>query len=399
MLLVLIFLTQPFATATAATIKYDIKDLEALEADGSYREFLEHALDVRPSDRSKHWREMQANMAVTFIKDAIIKKLYRPEILTVVEELSNRPGLKDDALFFMKRADYVLAYLKTCRDQAIELLSSKPELSSKKMASCRKSLWSIWNNTSQKDYYPDFVFALAKENYRMGEANSSWPIIEKALVHPDSQHHCADPAIALALFEKIKIPALEITDKQELKKTIQELAHPECLKVFANQIKAGMIAPSNTKKREFRDVAYRLLDAMDQLTQIEKDLYFTLFILDGPSIGPTFNQAWSNTEQLGQNHKRRDQLLDRLKTYDPLPDGIFTIANSKKTKVVMEFLSKNVPEYLEYYAETCLDFIEGKRPFPNGNPTVGCKQFFSNFEKIVPENNRILSRYYKNKIY
>ncbi|MCO4754768.1 MAG: hypothetical protein KC478_09800, partial [Bacteriovoracaceae bacterium] len=54
-------------TSLSATL-YDIKDLEVLESNKSYREFLDHALDIRPSDRKKQWTEMVNNMAVGFLK-------------------------------------------------------------------------------------------------------------------------------------------------------------------------------------------------------------------------------------------------------------------------------------------------------------------------------------------
>ena len=60
---------------------------------------------------------------------------------------------------------------------------------------------------------------------------------------------------------------------------------------------------------------------------------------------------------------------------DPLPDEIFALATPTKRKTLVKFMYKNLPEYFSLYAQSCLNYLKGKK-FKAGNPTFYCKEFF-----------------------
>ncbi len=135
--------------------------------------------------------------------------------------------------------------------------------------------------------------------------------------------------------------------------------------------------------------------AQNELTQEQRDLYLFVYILQTPSIGDTFNQAWSNLEMLGKDYERRMRLLKAVKRLDPLPDQLFSTFGHKKALVVTKHLAAHFPEYLDFYSRTCLNYIQGKDSFPRGNPTINCKDFYelSSKEKII--DNEFLKQYQK----
>ncbi len=66
---------------------YTMGDLEALERQKNYGEFLAHARDIRPSERGPVWVEMVAEMAEGFILSKISVRDFSPETLKEVEKL------------------------------------------------------------------------------------------------------------------------------------------------------------------------------------------------------------------------------------------------------------------------------------------------------------------------
>ena len=56
-----------------------------------------------------------------------------------------------------------------------------------------------------------------------------------------------------------------------------------------------------------------------------------------------------------------------------------------------------MPEYLDYYARTCLEYLEGKKVFPRGNPTLHCKELFKEAKGTPWIDPGLQARYLKFK--
>ena len=86
-------------------------------------------------------------------------------------------------------------------------------------------------------------------------------------------------------------------------------------------------------------------------------------------------------------------MLNNLNKIDPLPDELFAMPNLKKTKILLKLIQNNIPEYINHYATTCINFLTGATPFPNGNPTVSCQEFFKNYKEISNLDPSLIEKY------
>ena len=130
---------------------------------------------------------------------------------------------------------------------------------------------------------------------------------------------------------------------------------------------------------------FKILVAKRELREEDKDFYYVLFILNGPRVGKTFNLAWNRMKELGENFSRRQKVLQRLLKLDPLPDAVVGTSGSDKRKTLLEFFSHHFPEYFNHYSKVCLNYLEGKGSFPQGNPTVRCRDFFRYTDSLVSD--------------
>ena len=82
---------------------YTLEDLTILKKQKNYFEFLNHALDIRPSKRDKNWDKMVQDMAVGFISSITAKKQISKDHFLFIEKLLSWPSLKNDEFFIIKR--------------------------------------------------------------------------------------------------------------------------------------------------------------------------------------------------------------------------------------------------------------------------------------------------------
>ena len=73
-LLILISLPKSFAQVA----NYKMADLEYLESSKSYREFINHVYDIRPTQRTRQWKEMLLNMSTDFLEKNLKRKRFFP---------------------------------------------------------------------------------------------------------------------------------------------------------------------------------------------------------------------------------------------------------------------------------------------------------------------------------
>ena len=130
-----------------------------------------------------------------------------------------------------------------------------------------------------------------------------------------------------------------------------------------------------------REQSFKVLESRGEMTEVEKSAFLVSYILDGPKIGRLFNLAWNELKKIGNDHSYRQRVLSRMRKMDPLPGRFFHLIDPNKKRILLTQLDRNFPEYLDYYTKTCLDYLEGKRDFPTGNPTPNCQKIFA--DKIV----------------
>lgn len=114
----LLTLVAVLVCAPTPAAKYTMDDLRALAESGSWAELLEHAEDVRPSERKAEWKGLLEKAAVGHI-DSLLTQQKAGEALGASDAVRSRFGvLKDSKAFAEKRGAAGLAVHATCMDDA-----------------------------------------------------------------------------------------------------------------------------------------------------------------------------------------------------------------------------------------------------------------------------------------
>ncbi|MCB9062932.1 MAG: hypothetical protein H6622_15525 [Halobacteriovoraceae bacterium] len=340
-----------------------MKDLEILAKDGPYREFLEHAKDILPRNRTAQWRQMVRNVSTKYLEEIINKRDFSTKIQNLVEDLSTWPELKKELVFKDLRRDYVIAYLKNC-------FFINP-----KDIKCIQKFDSFWKESSTNALIAQKLVPIAQE-YMSEE--KTYEFIHLMANDDLSSLFCNRPDVRNLIMKKaFKIfndPQYDSRTSRD--KKLFSIANQRCWKVITQNMGQELF-DRYIKHSEF---SYILLKLNNMIDQKLKERFLTYYILQSPIQGEVFDESWNQIKKLGNNFEQRQEMLEYLKGIDPLPGKSFAIKNIEQRKNIIRFISQNMPEYLDYYARTCIEFMTGKRDFPNGNPTVECRDLFSSVE-------------------
>jgi hypothetical protein len=356
-----------FASTMVLGDTYSLTDLEVLTQEENFEEFLSHALDIRPSERQDAWKGMVSKMADGYSRQVLSKTLISQEQFKKIEHLYSWPSLKVDDVFRGQRHEIGQKYLRDC------LKLTQP---------CWSELQSFWE-ADQKD--PENAFKLAEMTLPIPEKPiATWTFLDVALKSPLSEFYCKKDFVLDAVWGKLEIDYIRLGVKGNFLKKIDETVHPDCLISFNQWALKKLFSPDKTIDRE---LAYQILDAQGKSNSQLKDFFYTVYLLENPSQGELFNYAWNRLGELSKSINRREDVLSKMKTLDPLPDEVFSSLDQNKKRVILNLFKNKFPEYLQLYTNQCLLFYGGKSSFPRGNPTVKCQDLMGteSAEKFVGE--------------
>lgn len=367
-LLFTLFLT--FTSPTAWAL-YSLVDLEVLTQEGNYEEFFAHALDVRPSERQDSWKGMVSKMGDGYGRLILSRSEITKPQFQKIEKLYAWPALRADDVFKLHRQDIGLRYLKVCLKQETP---------------CWGEVKNFWE-TDQKD--PEVAFKMAELTLNLPDKSvSTWSYLDVALKSPLSEFYCKKDFVLEAIWAKLEIDYIRLGTSGNFLKKIDETLHPDCLISFNQWTNKKLLKPDKSSERE---LAYQILDAQGKITPALTDFFYTIYLLENPSKGELFNYAWNRLSQLSKSVDRRDEVLKKIKTLDPLPDEIFSSLDESKKRAVLGHFKSHFPEYLYHYTDQCLLFYGGKSEFPNGNPTMKCQNFMeSDLAKSIVGADKVL---------
>jgi hypothetical protein len=340
-----------------ARAEYTLQDLEALAKEGSYKEFFEHALDVRPSERLESWKSMVTRMGDEIGRKVLENSEIERKDFLKIEELYTWPALKSDDVFKVRRQEIGINYFRKC------LKTENP-------------CWSDFKNFWEKDKEnPETAFKLAELALNKESSPvSTWNLLEVSLKSPLSEFYCKKDFVMNALWGKIEIDYIKLGTEGDLMKKIDQTVHPDCLPTLISEAKNRLNRPSRIQDRE---IAYQILKSQSKADEALTDFFFTVYLLDNPAQGELFNYSWNRIRELGGTITRRERVLKKLKSLDPLPDELFSSLDETKKRVVLKHFKTYFPEYLDFYTDQCIKFYSGKGSFPQGNPTIHCQRFMS----------------------
>ena len=375
---ILLFLLYPWFSQSS---RYTLKDLEILESQKNYEEFFLHARDIRPVERTHHWNQMVRHMAVSWIDFEFKKDVLDADSFQAVERVAHWPLLRQDRFFQHKWGNYAFRYFEKC----LELSKKK-----KMKGICQKKIDRFWGHSIKS---PEIGYKIVELILKYNIDLVVWKYLSTVLQDRQGIYYCDKPLVQKEVLKEFNHRFKLEKRSNILKKEIDALINPQCWNKMKIGFKKTLLQKNSPQNGPIEELLFTILNAKKELSEEETDYYLTLFILNGPHVGETFNRAWIRLKNLGQDFSRRQKVLKQLVQIDPLPDGVVGTSDRKKRETLLNLISLHFPEYFRYYANTCLNYVQGKGKFPYGNPTVRCRDFFrySKGKNII--SDQIYKRY------
>ena len=337
---------------------YALEDLEVLANEKSFSEFFIHAKDVVPSKRSSKWKSLVSTMSSSYLNRLMVVEITPMEFETT-QQISKWASLKEDEFFIEKYSKVAVRYFDQCFKLRGKLCGPivnkfvKTNTINKKLGVELANLMYI--NGIQKDLYP--------------------------LIRPMAQD-------TLGEFYCGKMPTSQII-LDDIYRSSGEIAkiHSDCLKTLK-----PLIVTSLTKANSplARYTSYTILEKSGTLSPLQKSVYLTGQLISSFTLDSSQTlQAFNELKKLSESAAQRERVMNQLKEMVPLPGKVFKL-RTKSSYAIISGLLRYMPEYLDFYATTCIDHLSGKKSTIGGNPATECHEFFelSKLMKIIPESKR-----------
>lgn len=325
---------------------YQMSDLEVLAAEKNAREFLNHALDIRPSERDKKWRELVSQMALLTVAEASRESPLELKSFDFIQNIANWPSLAQDDYFQLKRADYATTFFKQC-------------FARRSAQNCLERM-QAYQNSSRPN--PNLALLLIGELKKYLPTYSRTQLLMSITKGEFSQEFCARSEVQAELLALLLAKAYTATPKPQL------YADQACLTQLDKPLKEMLYSFEMNNAR----ASYEILRALDKLDASELDQFYTYYLLSSPATSELFNLAWNNLRALGSDYERRQLVLKKLKQLEPVPGRSFGDPDIRKRRTLTEAFLTHFPEYTDYYLKHCFTYLEGKGDYPRGNPTPYC---------------------------
>jgi hypothetical protein len=391
--LVLAYCLYSINSAFAVQPLYNLKDLEVLERDKNFEEFLLHVNDIRPSERDKHWREMYQSMAMGQIDYKIKTKDFTKPAFEQIEQISRNSALSKDEFFQLKRSIYAKKYFAECFKKT-EIVS-EAEKKSKDKNICESELNSFWY-FSKKD--ADTGLDLAGILESNASTLNRWPFYSPAVKDSIANFYCQKPNVQSAVIKKIYEESYNSDFDGHYKNLIERVVSDKCFDELIAPLKSTLSSINSSGLD--KEMAMNLLEAKGKLTSEEKDLYAILYLLDGPVVGDKMNIAWKKVEALTDNFQKRQKLLSEIKKLQVIPDKIFKDPNLPRHKAIINLFARNFPEYLDYYGTACVKFLKNDSLSTiNVSSSFQCSEFLKAAEANRSEKTSISSPWISDSVH
>lgn len=365
--------------ATATPQLYQLKDLEVLETEKSYREFFGHAKDVRPSQRNEVWQQMTVSMAMGLLNELKMTAGNIPSSdLKMVLKISKWATLENDEFFVKNRDLTLIPYFRYC-------------FTHRDFNQCYSELADFYKKNKTHE---EFGFALLKSlaqikgkeqptmDYLLNVKPGIWPFLTGLLKSPLSEFYCSQSPLKEAVEQKI-IKETYLNSNYN----ILDHFHPDCWKVIKKDFISILFNHTDPYTRK---KVYSVVKKYVRLGQTDKQTYAMLQLLSGIKLDAQETlEFWDELKKLAKNYKQREKIQKKLSTMIPLPGAVFA-GVTKQQKLIVKAISTYFPEYIDSYATTCLDHFTGVKQTPGGNPARHCHELFrlSKNLDILPQGKK-----------
>jgi hypothetical protein len=345
--------------AIGSSSRYKIVDLQILEEEGNYFEYLQHALDVRPSKRNDLWRKMTSHMGESYLKALLQLKIIEPDQMSFVDEIYQWPILNQNEFVQKYRGQLGQKYFKQC-------------FASKETSICTKGLVKFWAKKPQPILQgPKFAALLPKDK---NSIELVWSFYAPLATSKRSEFYCSDDNFKTPILNRLRAETHRKNRISDLGLSVQKLIHKNCYQLIQKEL--AQILKSNDVSDWQEILALRLTNKFDEKDIVLQKWLIRLY-LENPAPSDQLNYAWNLLDKLSQKYVERIKVLDFLKSLDHLSDGIFALEDQSKRNILIEHLHQNFPEYMDHYAKTCVSYLSGEKKFKKGNPTINCHKLFT----------------------
>ncbi len=352
---------------------YALKDLEVLERDKNFDEFLNHVNDIRPSERQKLWRDMYQSMAIEMIDTKTRGRDFSLKSFQQVESVARSSTMLNDEFYQLKRALFAQKFFKECYAQSSLTSPAGPDLT---LVTCDNELQSFWT-FSRKD--PDIGLALAELIEKHPSRLSSWQFYQRAINDSVAPIYCERPHVQKAIIKKLTLETFDPKFKGDYKALTNGLIPEKCFSKLLPTLTA-MTTSTFTNGLE-KEMALNILESKGKIKPTDEDMLAVIYLLDGPVVGERMNLAWAKVEKLGESFNQRKVVIERIKALSLIPDKIFKDPQYPRHKAIINLFAKNFPEVLNYYGDRCVDLLDTKIEIPaNIASDYQCTQFLKTAE-------------------
>lgn len=359
---------------------YTLKDLSVLEQEKNFEEFLEHVNDIRPSERQKLWKDMYQNMAMEMVDYKLKTRDFSMKTYKHIETIGRSNALANDEFFQLKRALYAKKFFSECYLQAS---GKKTEERKSDIKICDTELSSFWY-FSKKD--PDIGLELAKLVERYPSTVKTWPFYQRAINDKIANLYCEKPDIQRAVINKLTEESFQRDFDDNYKNLIERLVPEKCFVKLVAPLRLALKS-SLTNGLE-KEMAMNLLSAKGLLSKSEEDLFAIIYLLDGPVVGDKMNLAWKRVENLNAQFQTRQKILQEIKNLPIIPDKIFKDPKLPRHKAIINLFAKNFPEFLNFYGESCVNYLENKSETSgNISSSLQCNEFLKTASEVKKSDN------------
>ena len=374
MSLLTLLLAHSFAHGESAPL-YTLKDLSALEQEKNFEEFLAHVNDIRPSERMKLWKDMYQSMAMEMVDYKLKTRDFSLKSFKQIEGIGRSSALANDEFFQLKRALYAKKFFSECYSQASD---QKKETSKDSIKACDTELNSFWF-FSKKD--PDIGLELAALIEKYPSTLKTWPFYQRAVNDSIANLYCEKPDVQRAVIGKLTEESFDKDFDDNYKNLISRVVPDKCFTKLIPALRLSL--QSSITNGLQKELAMNLLSAKGLLTKEEEDLYAVIYLLDGPVVGDKMNLAWKRIEDLSSSFKNRQKILEQIKNLPIIPDKIFKDPNLPRHKAIINLFAKNFPEFLNYYGESCVAYLENKsETSSNIASSFQCNEFLKTAREV-----------------
>ncbi|MBF0297864.1 MAG: hypothetical protein HQK51_04045 [Oligoflexia bacterium] len=358
---------------------YTINDLQVLEAEKNYAEFFLHARDVRPESRDGEWKNLVSIMAESYIYDQKKKKIVDSKTISFLNSLLEWPILRGSIFFLDGRGKIGLKFFKDKLSESSRE-SSKESSRDKKIF---KEILAFWELNKDNPKLGLELLRLVIE-YEGEKEIDPFVFIEKGVGSELGAEICKDAEAKKYLVRHLFEILLKEEEDSKINSYLVKKISSSCWSQIVLNLKEMLTQPVYNNQNQLN--AYRILKLKNAISLEEDELFLITYILQAPINGAVFNNAWNEIKKLGKNYELRSKIFEKIKKIDPLPGKSFSIITQDRKRILLDHIHQNFPEYMDFYAKTCLEYLVGKRTFINGNPTMYCRDLFSSAEKFEKNN-------------